>query len=349
MWHIKFRNQARSKLDSQYSKVQPEMDFTKRSSNIPLLRVNNGEVLSANPLSTIVVSSIRSNWHSLVVEEHRIPNRELDDVMYIQHIVAVNVGRPVTFEHTKNGRGGRVWQTGTVSLFPSHHAFFSRRKKDETESAHVILVALDPVFVSQTSAALEVYSDSVELVEKRGRNDPTLQHIVMALHAGLHAGHTGDPMYGEAFSTALAVHLLRVYGGIPVGLQHAHGGLSRDKLIRAVEYIHDQLETGLTVSGIAQTVHMSPYHFTRLFKQSTGQSPYRYVIQARVKKARELLTSGKFSIIEIAHRLGFSDQSHLTRHLKHAFGLTPKMLQERPDPEQDSSKDPQEYPRERVA
>jgi AraC family transcriptional regulator len=86
------------------------------------------------------------------------------------------------------------------------------------------------------------------------------------------------------------------------------------------------LETGLTVAAIARTVHLRPYHFACLFKQSTGKSPHRYVMQARAKKAKELLTSGKFSIIEIAHRLGFADQRHLTRQLKHTFGVTPKKL-----------------------
>jgi AraC-like DNA-binding protein len=90
--------------------------------------------------------------------------------------------------------------------------------------------------------------------------------------------------------------------------------------------IQDQLGTDLTVSGIAQAVYMTPYHFTRLFKESTGQSPYQYVVEARVRKAKELLTTGKFTIIDVAHRVGFADQSHLTRHFKRVFGLPPKQL-----------------------
>jgi AraC family transcriptional regulator len=71
------------------------------------------------------------------------------------------------------------------------------------------------------------------------------------------AAHS-DPMYGEGLSLALAVHVLRAYGGIAAGLQNAQGGLSRAKLMRAIEYIQDTLETGLTVAAIARTVHMSP-------------------------------------------------------------------------------------------
>jgi len=103
-------------------------------------------------------------------------------------------------------------------------------------------------------------------------------------------------------------------------------GLTLKPVVRAVEYIQDQLGTELTVSGIAQAVGLSPYHFTKLFKESTGQSPHQYVVEARVRKAKELLTTGRFTISEVAHHVGFADQSHLTRHFKRVFGLPPNKL-----------------------
>ena len=141
-----------------------------------------------------------------------------------------------------------------------------------------------------------------------------------------------DRMYGEGLSTALAVHLLREYGAAVLGPKRQYGRLPREKLVRAVEYIQDQLNTDLTVSGIAQAVYMSPYHFMRLFKESTGQSPHQYVIEARVRKATELLATGKLTISEAAHHVGFVDQSHLTRHFKRVFGLPPKTLLSRRRP-----------------
>jgi AraC family transcriptional regulator len=110
------------------------------------------------------------------------------------------------------------------------------------------------------------------------------------------------------------------------GQKKRYPRLPREKLVRAVEYIQDQLGTDLTVSGIAQAVYMSPYHFSKLFKESTGQSPHQYVVDARVKKAKELLTTGKFTISEVALHVGFADQSHLTRHFKRVFGLPPQQL-----------------------
>jgi AraC family transcriptional regulator len=180
--------------------------------------------------------------------------------------------------------------------------------------------------VRRVAEGLELDSDRIELVEQRRNTDPTLRHIAMALRAGIQSGAALDRMYGEALSTALAVHLLREYGAAVLGPKRQYAGLTRAKLMRAVEYIQDQLDTDLTVSGIAQAVGLSPYHFTRLFKESTAQSPYQYVVEARVRKAKELLTTGEFTISEAAHQVGFVDQSHLTRHFKRVFGLPPKRL-----------------------
>src|SRR5258708_36127189 len=155
----------------------------------------------------------------------------------------------------------------------------------------------------------------------------------MAMRGVYQRGAAYNRMYGEALSTALACHLLREYSAAVLGPKRQYGGLPREKLARAVEYIQDQLDTELTVSGIAKAVYMSPYHFTRLFKESTGQSPYQYVVDARVRKAKELLTTGKFTISEAARQVGFVDQSHLTRHFKRVFGLPPKKLLNRRRPE----------------
>ena len=155
----------------------------------------------------------------------------------------------------------------------------------------------------------------------------------MALRAGVQTGGALDRMYGEGLSTALAAHLLREYGAAVLEPKTQYGGLTRAKLVRAVEYVQDQLNADLTVSGIAQAVGMSPYYFARLFKESTGQSPYQYVVEARVRKAKELLTTAKFTISEAAHHVGFVDQSHLTRHFKRVFGLPPKRLLSRRRPQ----------------
>src|SRR6266404_3182099 len=298
----------------------------KCSHSIPLWRTNE-ELLPGNALSRVVLSSVGARWNDILVEQHRLPSSELADVTYKRHVVVINIGHSTTWEFKKEGRFRRFFKArGSICFFPIHQPFSGRLKVERGVFANVLFLALDAVFVSRVAEGLELDSDRIELVEQRRNTDPTLRHIAMALRAGIQSGDAVHRMYGEALSTALAVHLLREYGAAVLGPKRQYGGLPREKLVRAVEYIQDQLDSDLTVSGVAQAVGMSPYYFSRLFKESTGQPPHQYVVEARVRKAKELLTTGKFTISEAAHHVGFVDQSHLTRHFKRVFGLPPKRL-----------------------
>ena len=301
--------------------------------SIPLWHTN-GEPLPGGTPSRVVVSSVGTEWNDIMVEQHDFSSIELADVMWKRHVIAINIGHSTTWECKKEGRFQSVLKArGSISFCPSHQPLFERLKLEGGVFVNVLLLALNPAFISRTAVGLELDSDRIELVEQRRSTDPTLYHIAMALRAGIETVGARDRMYGEALSTALAVHLLREYGAAVLGPKRHYGGLPREKLVRAVEYIQDQLDKNLTVSGIAQAVYMSPHHFTQLFKESTGQSPYQYVVEARVRKARELLTTGKFTISEVAHNVGFADQSHLTRHFKRVFGLPPKRLLSRRRPQ----------------
>jgi AraC family transcriptional regulator len=294
--------------------------------SIPLWHTN-GEPFPGGTPSRVVLSSIDTKWNDVVVEQHHFPNGELPDVVYKQHAICINIGQSFTREFEKDGRFHRVQRArGAISFFPSHQPISGRLRVETGAFANLLFLALNPLFVTHVAERLELDVDRIELVEQRRRTDPIFRHIALALRAGIQTGDALDRMYGEALSTALAVHLLRAYGAAVPEPKKRYPRLPREKVVRAVEYIQDQLNADLTVSGIAQAVYMSPYHFTRLFKESTGQSPHQYVVDARVKKAKELLTTGKFTISEVAHHVGFADQSHLTRHFKRVFGLPPHKL-----------------------
>jgi AraC family transcriptional regulator len=70
---------------------------------------------------------------------------------------------------------------------------------------------------------------------------------------------------------------------------------------------------------------MSEYHFARTFKQIMGVAPHRFLIERRIEHAEGLLRTTSLSVDEVAHRVGFSNQSHFTAHFKKVVGATPKL------------------------
>jgi AraC family transcriptional regulator len=100
--------------------------------------------------------------------------------------------------------------------------------------------------------------------------------------------------------------------------------LSPHKLRRAVEYIDDNLKGELTLASIAESVALSPGHFAHAFRQATGVTPHRYVLERRVERAKNLLTHSDMSITEIANCVGCSSPSHFSVLFHRITGVTPR-------------------------
>ena len=102
-------------------------------------------------------------------------------------------------------------------------------------------------------------------------------------------------------------------------------GLSARRLEAVLGYIGEHLHAALTLRDLAAVVHLSPYHFARRFKESTGLPPHRYIIARRIERAKQLLRGGdELSLAQVAARVGFWDQGHFTRHFKRLVGVTPR-------------------------
>jgi AraC family transcriptional regulator len=102
-------------------------------------------------------------------------------------------------------------------------------------------------------------------------------------------------------------------------------GLSPRRLKAVLVYIRDRLDDALTLRDLAAIAHLSPYHFARRFKESTGLPPHRYIIARRIERAKHLLRGEEeLSLAQVAAQTGFWDQGHFTRHFKRLVGVTPK-------------------------
>ena len=100
-------------------------------------------------------------------------------------------------------------------------------------------------------------------------------------------------------------------------------GLPGPRLRRVSAFIQDNLTQPLTLMDLSAVVHMSPYHFARLFKQSTGVPPHRFVLGQRIARASALLRGPQLPIGEIGRLVGFQNPSHFTTAFRRMTGITP--------------------------
>ncbi|MDQ3910312.1 MAG: AraC family transcriptional regulator [Actinomycetota bacterium] len=220
---------------------------------------------------------------------------------------------------------------GDVSIVPVGTAVEVEFK--ERVESDVLNLHLGDAFLREVAQSVEVDSDDLEVMLRVVTPAPQIEQIGLSLTAELEAdGIVGSKLYAESLANALAISLIRDHSSLgrkalrKATREHT-GGLSKRALKSVTDYIGDNLANrDLTLAEIAGVAHMSPYHFSRLFKASTGLAPHQFVIERRVRRARELLGSTALPIAEIALLCGFAHQSHLNRHFKRIFGTSPKAL-----------------------
>jgi AraC family transcriptional regulator len=145
----------------------------------------------------------------------------------------------------------------------------------------------------------------------------------IALESELTSGGSGIELYPDVLAAALSAHLLRNHSSLPP-LPEAPSS-ARQEMRRAADFICDNLHRNLRLTDIATVVHMSEYHFARTFKQVMGIAPHQFLIARRIEQAQDLLRTTPLSVEEVAHRVGFSNQSHFTAHFRRLVGATPKL------------------------
>lgn len=101
--------------------------------------------------------------------------------------------------------------------------------------------------------------------------------------------------------------------------------LSSLQLRRVLEYLHAHLAGPVSLAVLAALADLSPSQFARLFRASTGVTPYRYHLDLRIGRAQELLLRTNEPLSFVAAATGFADQSHLTRVFKRVTGNTPHL------------------------
>lgn len=99
-------------------------------------------------------------------------------------------------------------------------------------------------------------------------------------------------------------------------------GKERKTVQQVRHYIDECFAEGITLNQLAQQVGLSPYYLLRVFHTEVGMPPYAYLESVRIRHAQRLIETGK-TLAEVAVEVGFSSQSHMTRHFKKIIGATP--------------------------
>ena len=243
-----------------------------------------GEVFPKLPLLT----SKEAGWNGiyLAYNYYQLPG-ETPEVAGWQHgiVIFTEVPTPIGAERQLDGRfqSEQVVQ-GDVVVVPANTG---HRVQWDTAGG-VIMLGFEPAVF--THAIYEMVDpERVAIAPHFAKPDLLICQLGLTLKAELEFGGLGSRLYAETIANLLAVHLLQHYSAQKPTIKHYTGGLPKYKLQQVIDYINAHLDQPLGLAELAEVVQMSPGYFSGLFKQSTGLAPHQYLIQCRVKRAKQLL------------------------------------------------------------
>ena len=193
--------------------------------------------------------------------------------------------------------------------------------------AEFVVINLSPVFVLDSAARARLTrSDSVVTFRTRSIDiDERLARLARDLADELLEEAAGQELIVAAIVEHALVHTLRRYANVR---RSEHMELSRaglvDRRIRlAVELMHSHMHRELSLEEIASAAHLSPFHFSRLFKKLTGATPHAYLASLRGARARDLLAETDLSVTEVGARVGYMSSSHFSKAFRQSTGISP--------------------------
>jgi AraC family transcriptional regulator len=162
------------------------------------------------------------------------------------------------------------------------------------------------------------------LADISGQRDETISGLMGMILKELTGAAEPSEMVVQGIAQALAVHLVRQYGRRDSAVPARRGALPAFKLQKVVRMMEAGLDQAFNLESLAAEAELSTFHFSRVFKQSTGSSPSDYFIQLKMAEARRLLRETEASIIQIALDLGYSSPSHFAQVFRRQVGVSPR-------------------------
>ncbi|QYA15955.1 helix-turn-helix transcriptional regulator (plasmid) [Rhizobium sp. AB2/73] len=154
-----------------------------------------------------------------------------------------------------------------------------------------------------------------------GTKDDVILGLAQALLPSLENPRQASQLFLEQVSLAVLTHLAQTYGGVQFPVRRK-GTLAPWQEKRATEFLATHVGGQVSITELAETCGLSRSYFIKAFKETFGKTPYRWLIEYRVAKAKDLLMSTA-PIAEIAVTCGFADQSHMTRIFSEVVGEPP--------------------------
>jgi AraC family transcriptional regulator len=285
-----------------------------------LVRVMSEEQIVGITGTLPYATSIGRNWTGVEVHRYRVsgPSQTIEFrlpqlAIFLPHLDHPCRVRQEVGDHAMTKDVGH----DAVTIAP---AALTRRASIERQH-ELTAIFLDPLVFSEIAHG-ETGLHYPEIMPQFAIADPLIRSLGMTLDGEMRSNSPKPAFYAERLASTLASHIFVSYSA-PVYREMRSLGAHWTKLRRSIEHIHANIDKPLPLEQLAMMAGMSKFHFAKSFHQAMGIPPHQYLVQARMQKARALLSDETMSLPQIASRVGYSDTVQFCSQFRKRVGLSP--------------------------
>ncbi len=182
-----------------------------------------------------------------------------------------------------------------------------------------------PLFDRAVVAIFDRDPSRIELLERPFFQDDFLGRLLGPDFLGSDWREPANRLTLSQSCFAVLSHLARNYSTAGSRAPIARGGLAPAVRRRVEDYVTAHVDAPLGLTDLAEVAGLSAFHFARMFKQSTGESPHAFVLRQRIERAKFLLADRRMPLSKIAGACGFSSQSHFSARFREMTSVTPRV------------------------
>lgn len=281
------------------------------------------EICRLDTARTLVSRSIRQPSMTLTEIRADRPNAEKSEAPALEEafVVAVSFVEGLQREAWLDNRPlppEPRHGAGTVSFLDLRHVNHVRF----TSRIHSIQFYFPlPSLAKQFSRAQIGRLDTLTAKLGTGMRDPTLLQLATSVSLAFQEPEAASRTFLDHVQLAAMAHILTMHADLPAPAA-VGSGLAPWQLKRATEMMAADL-AGPPLEDLANACRLSTRHFARAFKHSTGMPPHQWLLRRRVEHAQALLHGTDLPLADIALRVAFASQSHLTRVFTAQVGVSP--------------------------
>jgi len=167
----------------------------------------------------------------------------------------------------------------------------------------------------------------IELADAVGRADPLLASVMAEMLREVREMNAGSALFLDSLLTVALFKLVRDHSFLEVRRAGPHL-LSPRRLRRVLEFIDARLDGEITLDDLARTADASPHRFGQAFRRSMGSTPYAYVLDQRIERAKRLLRETGEPVSAVAWRCGFNSPTQFSTIFKRRTGVSPRRFRQ---------------------